>query len=84
LDILREKAKKKIFTRLWRGKHKYFKPRPDIQQLTRPLLQIYVTIFGQFKGKSQKKIILEGFGEEKHKYFKLRPDIQQLTRLLLG
>jgi hypothetical protein len=43
-----------------------------------------VTIFGQFKGKSQKKFILEGFGEEKHKYFKLRPDIQQLTRLLLG
>jgi hypothetical protein len=35
--------------------YKYFKPRPDIQQLTRLLLQFYVTIFGHFKGKSQKK-----------------------------
>ena len=42
-----------------------------------------MTIFGHFKGKSPKKIILEGFGEEKYKYFKPRPDIQQLTRLLL-
>jgi hypothetical protein len=84
LGILREKGQKIFLEGFGEEKYKYFKPRQDIQQLTRPLLQIYVTIFGQFKGKSQKKFILEGFGEEKHKYFKLRPDIQQLTRLLLG
>jgi hypothetical protein len=64
-------------------KYKYFKPRPDIQQLTRLSLQFYVTIFGHFKGKSQKQLFLKGFGEEKYKYFKPRPDIQRLTRLLL-
>ena len=57
LDILMEKAKKKfILEGFWEEKHKYFKPRPDIQQLTRLLLQIYVTIFGHFKGKSQKNL----------------------------
>ena len=65
-------------------KYKYFKPQPDIQQLTRLLLQFYVTIFGHFKGKSQIfSFFLGGCGEEKYKYFKPQPDIQQLTRLLL-
>ena len=54
-----------------------------MQQLTRLLMRFYETIFGHFKGKSQKKIILEGFGREKYKHFKPRPDIEQLTRLLL-
>jgi hypothetical protein len=50
-------------------KYKYFKPRPDIQQLTRLLLQFYVTIFGHFKGKSQKKNIFKGFGRGKIQVF---------------
>ena len=58
LDILREKAKFFLFFLGGCGeeKYKYFKPQPDIQQLTRLLLQFYVTIFGHFRGKSQKKI----------------------------
>ena len=43
----------------------------------------YVTIFGHFKGKSQKFFCLEGFGREKHKYLKSQPDIAQLKRVLL-
>ena len=54
-----------------------------MQQQKRFLLHFNVTIFGHFRGKSQKKIILQGFGEEKFKYSQPRPDIQQLTRLLL-
>ena len=49
--------------------YKYFKPRPDIQQLTRLLLQFYVTIFGHFKGKSHRNLFLKALGEEKYKYF---------------
>ena len=58
LDILREKAKFFLFFLGGCGeeKYKYFKPQPDIQQLTRLLLQFYVTIFGHFRGKSQKKL----------------------------
>jgi hypothetical protein len=54
--FLGKKPKKIILQGFGGEKDKYFKPRPDIQQLTRLLLQIYVTIFGHFKGKSQKKI----------------------------
>ena len=50
-------------------KYKHFKPQPDIQQLTRLLLQFYLTIFGHFNGKKPKKIILEGFGEGKIQVF---------------
>jgi hypothetical protein len=54
LGILREKGQEKFLEGFAREKYKYSKPRPDIQQLTRLLLQIYVTIFGHFRGKSQK------------------------------
>ena len=56
-----------------------------MQQLTRLLLQFYVTIFGHFRGKRQKKrkLVQKALGEEKYEYLKPQPDIQQLTRLLL-
>ena len=71
MDILREKAKFFLFFLGGCGeeKYKYFKPRPDIQQLTRLLLQFYVTIFGHFKGKSHRNLFLKALGEEKYKYF---------------
>ena len=33
---------------------RFLPPKPEMQQLTRLLLQFYVTIFGHFRGKSQK------------------------------
>ena len=61
--------KKIILEGFGEEKYKYFKPRPDIQQLTRLLLQFYVTIFGHFKGKSHRNLFLKALGEEKYKYF---------------
>ena len=64
------KSHRNLFQKaLGEEKYKYFKPRPDIQQLTRLLLQFYVTIFGHFKGKSHRNLFLKALGEEKYKYF---------------
>ena len=48
-----KKAKKIFLEGFGEEKDKYFKPRPDIQQLTRLLLQIYVTIFSNFTPNSE-------------------------------
>jgi hypothetical protein len=56
LDILREKAKKNYFTRLWRGKIQVFQAPTGYSTADKAFIAVYVTIFGHFTGKSQKKL----------------------------